>query len=693
VKDHRVTLDADGLGGDAVAVRIGLAQINMGLTWSTPAASGESAPPAFGLLPYSVGLLKSYAMAHAAEQHEWLVPVYKRVSVTEGAAALAGADVAAFSAYVWNVRLSLAIAQEVKRRSPATLVVFGGPQVPDRAAAAEAFLREHDFVDVVCHGEGEAVFTALLNRAGARDFDDVPGVSYLDRAGVFVTHPKAPRLKDLEQIPSPFTTGAFDDLFAARPEDRWVMIWETNRGCPFSCAFCDWGSATNSKVFRFDMERLQAEIEWMAEHGIGFVFCADANFGALKRDLEITERVVDSYQRTGSPFSFSVQSTKNATERAYRIQKLLNTSLNAYGVTLALQSVNETTLQHINRANISSEFYRELQRRFAQDGVYTYTDLILGLPGETYAELAAGVSRVIADGQHNHIQFHNCSVLPNAEMGDPDYLARYGMQLEPQVIRNLHDAIETDDWEVEEYIDLVVATEAMPPADWRRAKVFAWLTDFAYYDRALQIPLLVMHGRQGWPVHELIEALIEADAEAHPVIAGLVAALDDKALSIQGGGPEYFPIPEAGGMLWPGNQRCTIALVLEGSVDAFYAEAGRLFGAMLRDRGHPDDEILLYEALTLNQAALTLPFVPDNQLLLLSHNVWQYYQSLLVGEPVDIEEGMFVHRVICSKRRWETIEEWAQYLAWAQGKDKRGYLHTVHNPRARRPAPEALPAA
>ena len=33
---------------------------------------------------------------------------------------------------------------------------------------------------------------------------------------------------------------------------------------------------------------------------------------------------------------------------------------------------------------------------------------------------------MIADGQHNHIQFHNCSVLPNAEMGDPAYQERFG---------------------------------------------------------------------------------------------------------------------------------------------------------------------------------------------------------------------------------------------------------------------------
>jgi 2-(S-pantetheinyl)-carbapenam-3-carboxylate methyltransferase len=677
-------------------VRIGLVQINMGLTWSTPATTDESEAPSFGLLPYSVGLLKSYAIAHAAGRHEWLEPIYRRVPVAAGVAALEDADVAGFSVYVWNAQLSLTIARELKRRRPETLIVFGGPQVPERRPAAEAFLRGHPYVDIVCHGEGEAVFTAVLDRAAEREFDDVPGVSYLERSGTFVTHPKAPRIADLEQIPSPYLSGAFDDLIAARPNDRWVMIWETNRGCPFSCSFCDWGSATASKVFRFDMERLAAEIDWIAREKMGFVFCADANFGALKRDLELTEKVVESYQSTGFPFSFSVQSTKNATDRIYRIQKLLNTSLNAYGVTLALQSVNQGTLADINRANISSESYRQLQRQFAADGIYTYSDLILGLPGETYEEFASGISQVISDGQHNHIQFHNCSVLPNAEMGDPAYQERFGMQFVPQVIRNVHDRIEEDGWEVEESLDTVVGTRAMPPDDWRRAKVFAWMTDFAYFDRVLQIPLLVLHRRHGWPVHELIEAIVDADPDAQPATAGIVAALREKALSIQQGGPEYFPIPEAGGLLWPGDQRSLISLVVDDRIDAFYAEAGELLGAVLEARGVPDDRILLDEMLTLNRAALTLPFETENQLLLLSNNIWDHYQSLLVGQELPLKEGFAIHHVNRSRRNWTTLDDWAQHLSWAHGKDKRGYLRTVlTNPQrpAARAAAEALPAA
>lgn len=655
-------------------MRVGLVQVNV--TERRARRADGSEPPEQGLLPYSVGLLKSYAVAHAAEQHEWLLPIYRRLPPSAGADALAGADVAAFSIYVWNVRLSLAIAAELKRRQPKTLVVFGGPQVPDRPSAAEAFLREHRFVDIVCHGEGELVFTSLLDRASARDFGDVLGISFLSRRGELVTYPKAPRFRDLDQIPSPYTSGAFDDLFAERPNDAWSMIWETNRGCPFSCSFCDWGSATASKVLRFDMERLFAEIQWMAEQQIGFLWTADANFGALKRDLELAERLVHSHETTGYPASITVQSSKNATERVYQVQKLLQRAMPTYGATLSLQSVNDTTLENIRRANISSESYRELQRRFAAEGVYTYTDLILGLPGETYADFAAGISRIIADGQHNHINLFNCAVLPNAEMGDPEYQARYGMKRQPQVIRSQHEPIEDAEEEVEEYLDIVVSTDALPPADWRRLKVFSWVVNLAYFDRMLQIPLLLLAKRHGWPVHEMVEKLIAADPASHPVTAGLVAALERTAAEIQGGGNEFIPIEDAGGLLWTANMWSLISLARDDRVDQFYAEAGDVLGSMLTERDVDDDRVLLDEALRLNRAALTLPFEAEDRVVVLSHNIWEHYHSLLVDSPLAIEEGSYVYRV---NRRgaWRSIDEWSEHLTEAQSKDKRRFLHPI----------------
>lgn len=667
---------------------VGLVQINWGLTWSHSEQDQGANTASYSMLPYSAGLLEAYAVAHLPPGADvrWLPPVYSRLPVDDAADLLESANVVGCSTYVWNIELSLALVREVKRRHPETLVVLGGPQVPDQA---EGFLRANPEVDLVCHGEGEAVFTAVLARAADRVWDGIPGLSYLDGDGRFVTHLRGKRTQDLDTIPSAYLTGIFEPLMTAHPGERWVATWETNRGCPFSCTFCDWGSATASRVYPFSMNRLDKEIAWFSHHRVGFVLCCDANFGMLPRDLEIARKVVAAKQRTGFPFSLSIQNAKNATERSYEIQKLLHDHLHTIGVTLSLQSTDPETLHNIRRANIRSSSFTELQRRFARDGVYTYTDLIIGLPGESYAAFANGISQVIADGQHNHVQFHNCSVLPNAEMGDPAYRERFGMVTVPQPIRSVYapaDAVP----EVEEYLETVVTTTSMPPKEWVRAKVFAWMTDLVYFDRLLQIPFRVLGQRHRLSHRRLLESLTEADTGRFPVLAWARGVLRHQARRVQKGAVEYLAGEDWGGLLWPADQYLYVRMVLDGRLDDFYEEAGRALGTLLEEvcaeqaDHRPDDPVnpveeatLLEEACALNRATLRLPHQERDAQLVLSHDLWGYWQAAQRGLPHPLHEEMIVYRVRHTGRRWDTIEAWAEYLTWCQGRDKRGYLTEV----------------
>ena len=63
--------------------------------------------------------------------------------------------------------------------------------------------------------------------------------------------------------------GDFDDLLDG--PRRLIGLWETNRGCPFGCSFCYWGSAVNQKVRDFGMARLERELQWFSEHAIDYV--------------------------------------------------------------------------------------------------------------------------------------------------------------------------------------------------------------------------------------------------------------------------------------------------------------------------------------------------------------------------------------------------------------------------------------
>jgi protein-tyrosine-phosphatase len=639
-------------------VEVGLVQINMEPTWSASAL--EDGSPRYALLPYSVALLQAYAEKNADGGHTFRVPVYGRQPVEDAVRQLEGCDLVGFSLYVWNERISLEVARRLKERSPETTLVFGGPQVPDRA---EEWLRRNPFVDLACHGEGELTFTAILDGADPATLD---GVSRLDD-GMFVHTPKAPRLSDYSALPSPYLDGTFEPLLSAHPELSWIAMWETNRGCPFSCTFCDWGSATQSKVYRFEFERLQQEIEWFAEKRVEIVYCADGNFGILARDVEIAETIAASKQATGFPAYFYVNSTKNATERLYTIQKILAEQMGTNGVTMALQSVDPETLTKIKRQNISLGHFEELQRRFTQDHVYTNTDIIIGLPGETYESFADGVSHIVASGQHNEAQFRNCYVLPNAELADPAYREEHGLELVSQEIREAHVQIERVD-EVPEFIDVVIGTAAMPRADWVRAKTFAWLTDALYFDRLLQVPFLLLGSEAGVPLRHLVDLFAKAEG---PVIAPLVAELRAKAESIQKGGLEWFEGEDAGGILWPADQWFLLSLVRDGNLDAFYDEAGELL------RVFEDHELMVNDALELNRSLFNTPSDGGDVDVTCWHTVWERYISVIYDQGRPLESKLTRYVVDGDTYARRTLQDWYQHIVWCDWNDKRGYLRLL----------------
>lgn len=643
------------------AVTVGLVQINNSF-------SGQN------YLPYSVGLLQAYAQKHAARpgRYAFLPLIYKRLPVQDAVRSLATADVVGFSSYVWNERISLEIARRLKEQKPDTLIVFGGPQVPDRV---EPFLRAHRFIDLACHGEGEAVFLQILENFPARTWDGIGSLSYLTADGTLVTQPRAPRLRDLARVPSPYLENVFEPLLDANPDERWLALWETNRGCPFSCTFCDWGSATAAKVVPFDQDRLFAEIDWMAKQQIEFVFCCDANFGILARDLDLTRYVIETKKRCGYPQALSVQNTKNATERAYQVQKLLADAGLNKGVTISLQSVDTATLKAIKRQNISSASFQELQRRFTQDRIETYSDLILGMPEETYDSFADGVSHVIDNGQHNRIQFNNLSILPNAEMADPDYRRRYGLVTVVSKIINIHGTLDVADDDIQEYQELVVATATMPSEAWRRTRAFCWMTALLHFDKVLQIPLIVVHELAGVSYRDLIEAFSDGDLADYPTLQYLQQFFRDKAADIQQGGEEYCRSERWLNIYWPADELALIHLCTEGRLGQFYEEAEEYLSAWLARRGAKLRPELLHEAFYLNNRLVKLPFQQDDVELRLEHNLWEFYRATLEGRRAPLERTPRTYRVERSACRFDSWEEWCRQVIW-YGNKKGAYLYT-----------------
>lgn len=637
---------------------VGLVQINNNF-------SGQS------YLPYSVGLLQAYAQRHATrpDRYRFLLPIYKRLPIAQIVDHLAESDVAGFSTYVWNGRVSLEAARRLKARSPNTLIVFGGPHVPDQP---EEFLRANRFIDLVIHNEGERTFLALLESLPGDGWKRLPGISYLDADDNLVRMPPAERLRDLADIPSPFLSGVFKPLMDANPNETWIGLWETNRGCPFQCSYCDWGSATAAKVSQFDMERLRSEVAWFAEHRIEFIFCCDANFGILKRDVDIACHVAEVKSQTGYPKALSVQNTKNATERAYQTQKILADAGLNKGVALSMQTIDQNTLVNIRRDNISLETYLELQRRFTRDGVETYSDLILGLPGETYESFIEGLNTLIRSGQHNRIQFNNLSILPNAEMGSVEYQKKHGLDTVESRIINIHGRLEALGDDVPEVQMLVVATNSLPRDDWRRVRAVCWMTAFLYFDKILQLPMMVMHHLTGVSHRRMVETFMEIDAGHYPLLASIRDFFLEEARSIQNGGPEYVYSKDWLGIHWPADEYMLIKLTAEGALGRFYDEAGRVMETLAGEGGSSIEAIR--DAVKLNHALLKQPFVSDDVVVETGYDVLAFHRETVRGHSATLEKQPTRTVVRRSDHIFDDFNEWCREVVW-YGNKKGAYLY------------------
>ena len=414
-------------------------------------------------LPYVYGLLRAYIEdmePELAESITWGAPLF----FTDRAEKLADqidadTDVLGLSCYMWNFNRQMKMAKIHKERNPDCIIIAGGSHIPNDPTG---FLDDHPYIDIIVHGEGEITFAEILKKGG--NGDGIRGVTTRTWTGGAIGA-KLPKEIDIK---SPYTAGYFDDIVADLQGDEYWVLWETNRGCPYACSFCDWGSALMNKVRRFPDERVYAEIAWFAKNRVTSVFLADANFGMLPRDLDFAKALASTKQATGFPRQLKPTFAKRSSDRVFEMSKLLSDAQMTYGTTLSMQSMDEGVLANIDRANIGTTTYRELQRRYTEAGMLTYTEMILGLPGETKESFITGLCNLLEEGNHEDIKVWELMVLPNAPISM--HVDRYDLRT---VRKNLFLELPNVPVDEVEVKDVVVQTDTMPFEDWVDSYLFA----------------------------------------------------------------------------------------------------------------------------------------------------------------------------------------------------------------------------
>ena len=367
-------------------------------------------------LPYSVGILWSYSLTNDFIKNNLELDrlVYKRESIKELAIELAKNDIVAFSTYVWNRNYNFTLAQKIKEINPNVFIVFGGPEPP--ITNSNIFLDIMPFCDVVVRGEGEYIFASLLEKyIKNEDYSNDTGL-LINQNGVCKNNGAGERINELDSVPSPYLSGVFDKILPL--EKEWNAVIETNRGCPYKCTFCDWGSLTYSKVKKFNLTRVFHEIEWMSQNKIGYMDVADANFGIfIERDNMIVDKLIEVQSNNGYPYRTGWSWAKNQQSEVVGIaKKLIKSGHFNNGLTISLQSMDENTLKTIKRSNMGINKINEIFAECRKDGVPLNVELILGLPGETLQTWENTMYGVFEVGQHDSVEVWQAQILENAEM-------------------------------------------------------------------------------------------------------------------------------------------------------------------------------------------------------------------------------------------------------------------------------------
>jgi radical SAM superfamily enzyme YgiQ (UPF0313 family) len=401
-------------------------------------------------LPYSAGCLWSYASQfnHLTDNFKLDGLFFKRDPVAVVLDQIHDPGLVGFSCYVWNEQYCLAIAEHIKQRWPNCVIVFGGTQVSFRTL-------DHEFIDTIVLGEGEQAFVSILE-------------AVQNNLAVESTYTAA-RIQNLD-IPSPYLTGVFDNIIADNANAIWAMTLETNRGCPYACTFCDWGGVTYSKVKKFGLERVAAELDWASRNKVAYIFCADANFGIMKdRDMEIAKLMRQAADH-GSIEAINLQYAKNSTETVFDIAKIIGPY--GRGITVSVQSMNQPTLESIKRENLKTNNIQHLMQLSQEYQIGTYTEVILGLPLETTDSWKQGLADLLELGQHQSIDVWFTQLLENSELASNQSRRKYGIKtIWVKDYLNLDQTVDT----VPEYTEIVNSTNTMPIQDMIDCYMYAWM--------------------------------------------------------------------------------------------------------------------------------------------------------------------------------------------------------------------------
>ena len=399
------------------------------LTYTTVTIATEA-------LPINIGYIASYCTKRFGNKVD--IKLFKYIEELEKAINESPPDILGLSNYVWSQNVSNEMFKLFTKKNPDGLKIWGGPNFPIDMPSQKKFFENFKDVDVYIPIDGEIGFSNLVEKALQMNTKEmrskilqepIDGCMIKNPNGNLLYTIEGARIRNLDEIPSPYLTGILDHFF----DDKLVPMLQTNRGCPFLCTFCTDGRESVNQVNRFGKQRVKDELDYIAKHvkeDIHSLYISDLNFGMLPGDLETCNSIVEIQKKYHYPEKINATTGKNNQERIIESIKSLNGTML---MSMSVQSMDEQVLTNIKRANISAEKMVELSPTIHEYGVNTSGEIIMGMPGQSYASVLDTIRQLIY-GKVDDIIIHACMMLPGSEMATPAERSKWKLETKFRIL-------------------------------------------------------------------------------------------------------------------------------------------------------------------------------------------------------------------------------------------------------------------
>jgi B12 binding domain/Protein of unknown function (DUF4080)/Radical SAM superfamily len=273
-------------------------------------------------------------------------------------------DVIGIGVYIWNVSEVRELVHILKKVSPDTKIVLGGPEV-----SYLPFRVDFDDVDHIIQGEGDLAFYELCKSLQKGENREK------------LIKMTLPNLKKME-LPYRYYTD--DDV-----NNRYIYV-EISRGCPFECEFCL--SSMDEKVRAFNLEAVLEEFENLWERGARNFKFVDRTFNL---NMKAANMVLDFFLEKKPPYFAHFEVIPDHFPSSLR-DKIRRFPDGALQLEIGIQTLNPDIANNISRQLKLDKIKENIRFLEEETTAHIHLDLIVGLPGESLTSFGENLDALVS---------------------------------------------------------------------------------------------------------------------------------------------------------------------------------------------------------------------------------------------------------------------------------------------------------